>query len=144
MSCLGKAGRYRSFPNYIARAKEEHISQGFAWTAQLAQESKGAHRSVLRGIGPRKQSGEFDLVSVLTITVPDDSITPTFAAARLEINNWRWDGVPFLLSAGKGLEEQVAEIRIHFRDVPGNMFCGPGACPDANQLVIRVQPDEAI
>lgn len=77
-------------------------------------------------------------------TVPDDSITPTFAAVKLEINNWRWAGVPFLVSAGKALEEQIAEIRIHFRDVPGNVFCGSSGCPEANQMVIRVQPDEAI
>lgn len=77
-------------------------------------------------------------------TVADDSITPTFAAVRLEINNWRWADVPFMVSAGKGLEEQVAEIRIHFRDVPGNVFHGKSGCPQANQMVIRVQPDAAI
>ena len=76
--------------------------------------------------------------------VPDDSLTPTFAAARLQIDNPRWQGVPFLVSAGKGLDSRMTEIRIHFRDVPNRMFCGPEVCPDANQLVIRVQPDEAI
>jgi len=77
-------------------------------------------------------------------TVPDDSITPTFAAARLTINNPRWQGVPFLITAGKGLDARMTEIRIRFRDVPRSMFCGPDGCPDANELVIRVQPDEAI
>jgi len=77
-------------------------------------------------------------------TVADDSITPTFAAARLAIENQRWRGVPFLIQAGKGLNARMTEIRIQFRDVPGNMFCHTDGCPEANQLVIRVQPDEAI
>ena len=77
-------------------------------------------------------------------TVADDSITPTYAAARLAIDNPRWQGVPFLIEAGKGLDARMTEIRIRFRDVPGNMFCRPAGCPKANELVVRVQPDEAI
>ena len=73
-----------------------------------------------------------------------DSITPTFAAARLRLNNPRWEGVPVLVTAGKGLDARMTEIRIRFRDVPGNMFCKAGTCPVPNELVIRVQPDEAI
>jgi glucose-6-phosphate 1-dehydrogenase len=76
--------------------------------------------------------------------VPDDSVTPTFTSARLKIDCPRWDGVPFVMSAGKGLDARMTEIRIRFRDVPGNMFCQPSGCPDSNQMVIRVQPDEAI
>ena len=77
-------------------------------------------------------------------TVPNDSRTPTFAAARLRIQNERWDGVPFYVTAGKGLDARMTEIRIQFRDVPGNMFCNADGCPAANELVIRVQPDESI
>ena len=77
-------------------------------------------------------------------SVRNDSRTPTFAACLLKINNRRWDGVPFLLSAGKGLESQMTQIRIQFREMPGNIFCRIGGCPEPNQLVIRVQPDEAI
>jgi len=77
-------------------------------------------------------------------SVPDDSITPTFAAARLRVNSPRWKHVPFLIKAGKALDARMTEIRIQFREVPGNMFCQSGGCPEANELVIRVQPDEAI
>lgn len=77
-------------------------------------------------------------------SVPNDSITPTFAAAKLEIHNDRWEGVPFFIRAGKGLDARMTEIHIHFRDLPGDMFCDCDGCPEANQLVIRVQPDEAI
>ena len=76
--------------------------------------------------------------------VPDGSITPTFAAAKLQIDTPRWQGVPFFISAGKGVDVRMTEIRIHFREVPGNMFCGRGGCPEANQLIVRVQPEEAI
>lgn len=79
--------------------------------------------------------------------VPNDSITPTFAAAALFIDNARWDGVPFLMKAGKALYKRGAEIRVQFRHVPGNLYKGKYGCDldkATNELVIRVQPDEAI
>ena len=48
-------------------------------------------------------------------TVPKNSLCPTFAAIALHINNSRWDGVPFLLKAGKALHTRGAEIRVQFR-----------------------------
>ncbi|KAL5552658.1 hypothetical protein UlMin_040059 [Ulmus minor] len=80
-------------------------------------------------------------------TVPKDSLTPTFAAAALFINNARWDGVPFLMKAGKALHNKRAEIRVQFRHVPGNLYnrnFGTDLDRATNELVIRVQPDEAI
>ncbi|KAF8378034.1 hypothetical protein HHK36_029367 [Tetracentron sinense] len=80
-------------------------------------------------------------------TVPKNSLTPTFAAAALFIDNARWDGVPFLMKAGKALHTKRAEIRVQFRDVPGNLYkrgFGMDLDRSTNELVIRVQPDEAI
>ncbi|RVW37593.1 Glucose-6-phosphate 1-dehydrogenase, chloroplastic [Vitis vinifera] len=80
-------------------------------------------------------------------TVPKGSITPTFAAAALFINNARWDGVPFLMKAGKALHTRRAEIRVQFRHVPGNLYkrnFGTDLDKATNELVLRVQPDEAI
>lgn len=80
-------------------------------------------------------------------TVPSNSITPTFAAAALFIDNARWDGVPFLMKAGKALHNRRAEIRVQFRHVPGNLYkrsFGADLDQATNELVIRVQPDEAI
>ena len=54
--------------------------------------------------------------------LPRCSITPTFAACAVFVNNARWDGVPFLLKAGKALHSRVAEIRVQFRHVPGNLY----------------------
>lgn len=75
--------------------------------------------------------------------VPAGSIAPTYAAAVLHVRNRRWDGVPFLLRAGKGLDARMTEIRIRFRAVPGNIFDEAAAMPP-NELTIRVQPDAAI
>ncbi|KAF2292456.1 hypothetical protein GH714_023008 [Hevea brasiliensis] len=81
-------------------------------------------------------------------TVSTNSLTPTFAAATLFINNSRWDGVPFLMIAGKALHsKRVMEIRVQFRHVPGNLYnrnFGTDLDKATNELVLRVQPDEAI
>lgn len=80
-------------------------------------------------------------------TVPKNSLTPTFAAAAMFINNARWDGVPFLMKAGKALHTRGAEIRVQFRHVPGNLYKKNFATDldkATNELVIRVQPDEGI
>ncbi|KDP46341.1 hypothetical protein JCGZ_10181 [Jatropha curcas] len=75
-------------------------------------------------------------------TVPDHSNTPTFATVVLHIHNERWEGVPFILKAGKALNSRKAEIRLQFKDVPGDIF----KCKKQgrNELVIRLQPKEAI
>lgn len=73
-------------------------------------------------------------------TVPKNSITPTFAVCVLHINNERWEGVPFILKCGKALNERKTEIRIQLRTPPGSLF--PGVA--RNEIVMRVQPDEAI
>ncbi|KAF0293091.1 Glucose-6-phosphate 1-dehydrogenase [Amphibalanus amphitrite] len=74
-------------------------------------------------------------------TVPKDSVTPTFAAAVLRIDNERWEGVPFILRCGKALNERKAEVRLQYRDVAGDIFRGQ---PHRNELVIRLQPGEAV
>lgn len=74
-------------------------------------------------------------------TVPKDSTTPTYALAVLHINNERWEGVPFILRCGKALNERKAEVRIQYKDVPGDIFGGKAK---RNELVIRVQPGEAL
>lgn len=63
------------------------------------------------------------------------------------LNNARWDGVPFLLKAGKALESRTAEIRVQFRHVPGSLYhdkLNLAADAASNELVIRIQPNESI
>ncbi len=77
--------------------------------------------------------------------VAADSRTPTFAAMKILIDNWRWNGVPFYLRSGKRLSRSKAEISIHYRPVPHLMFAQTIGGPiEPNTLVLRVQPDEGI
>jgi glucose-6-phosphate 1-dehydrogenase len=77
--------------------------------------------------------------------VKKDSTTPTYAALRLAVENWRWQGVPFYLRSGKALTARVSEIGIQFRCPPHVMFPLPeGARLRSNYLAIAIQPDEGI
>ncbi len=81
--------------------------------------------------------------------VNPNSGTETYAALRLEIENWRWAGVPFYLRAGKRLKKRATEISIQFKQPPlliFNRMAGSGPCQDIqpNLLTIRIQPDEGI
>lgn len=77
--------------------------------------------------------------------VAPGSTTPTYAAARLLIDNWRWQGVPFFLRSGKRLPRRVTEIAIQFRQPPHLMFpLAAGQSIPPNVLAFRIQPDEAI
>jgi glucose-6-phosphate 1-dehydrogenase len=71
--------------------------------------------------------------------------TETFVALRVDIDNWRWAGVPFFLRTGKRLPERRTQIAIQFKPVPHSIF-GAQASEDltANRLVIDLQPDEDI
>jgi glucose-6-phosphate 1-dehydrogenase len=76
------------------------------------------------------------------------SQTETYAAVRLEIENWRWAGVPFYIRAGKRLAKRVTEITIQFKQPPMLLFKG-GECHDSsgikpNLISMRIQPDEGI
>jgi len=73
-------------------------------------------------------------------SVPKDSRCPTFASTVAYVRNERWDGVPFLIKAGKALNEQKTEIRVQFRDVTSGIFKDI----PRNELVIRVQPNESV
>jgi glucose-6-phosphate 1-dehydrogenase len=73
--------------------------------------------------------------------VAADSTTETFCALRLEIDNWRWAGVPFLIRAGKALPASVTEVRVVFKSTPWLGFMPRDAPrPEANQLVFRISP----
>jgi glucose-6-phosphate 1-dehydrogenase len=81
--------------------------------------------------------------------VDPGSGTETFAALRLEIENWRWAGVPFFLRAGKRMKKRATEISIQFKQPPlliFNRMQSTGPCPEIhpNLLTIRIQPDEGI
>jgi glucose-6-phosphate 1-dehydrogenase len=77
--------------------------------------------------------------------VPDDSHTETFAAIRLEVDNWRWAGVPFYLRTGKRLARKVTEIAITLKPVPHLGFTQDGSVGvKPNQLILTLQPNEGV
>ena len=78
-------------------------------------------------------------------SVAADSRVPTYAALRLMIDNWRWEGVPFFLRSGKRMAKRVTEIAVQFRRPPHLLFPVSNDREVApNVLAIRVQPEEGI
>jgi glucose-6-phosphate 1-dehydrogenase len=78
--------------------------------------------------------------------ISPSSRTPTFAAMKVLIDNWRWQGVPFYLRAGKKLAQHITEVSIHFQAVPSYLFphTGSSQVADPNVLSLRIQPQEGI
>ena len=74
------------------------------------------------------------------------SRTPTYAALRLFVDNWRWQGVPFYVRAGKSLARRTTEVSVHFQQIPFCLFGREDVCQliEPNVLAIRIQPDEGI
>jgi glucose-6-phosphate 1-dehydrogenase len=77
--------------------------------------------------------------------VPEDSRTETYVALRLEVDNWRWAGVPIYLRTGKRLARRVTEIAVTLKPVPHLAFAGEGSVGvQPNQLILAVQPNEGV
>jgi glucose-6-phosphate 1-dehydrogenase len=105
------------------------------------------------GIDEFAVRGQYGPGTVLGDTVPGyaqekgvdpNSSMETFAALRLNFDNWRWAGVPFYIRSGKRLQKHVTEIAIQFKEVPHRLFTDADSPLDANVLVIRIQPNEGI
>ena len=71
--------------------------------------------------------------------VAPDSTTETFAAVELEIDNWRWSGVPFFIRAGKCMPVKASEVTVVFKRPP-QLGIGHGRTPEPNQMTIRIEP----
>jgi glucose-6-phosphate 1-dehydrogenase len=77
--------------------------------------------------------------------VAEGSLVETYVAMCLQLESWRWGGVPVYLRAGKRLAKRITEVALHFRGLPHGLFRGsPGAGDEPNSLVMRIQPDEGI
>jgi glucose-6-phosphate 1-dehydrogenase len=76
--------------------------------------------------------------------VAKNSQTETFVALRLEIDNWRWAGVPIYLRAGKALPERVTEIRLFLRRTPRLAFLPESTRVEGNQIVLRIDPEPGL
>ena len=76
--------------------------------------------------------------------VAEDSTTPTWAAVKFAIDNWRWAGVPFYVRSGKRMEQRISEIAIEFKRVPHALFGKETGALSPNVLRLRIQPDEGV
>ena len=77
--------------------------------------------------------------------VPEDSRTETYVALRLEVDNWRWAGVPIYLRTGKRLARKITEIAVTLKPVPHLAFAAEGSVGvQPNQLILTVQPNEGV
>jgi len=95
------------------------------------------------------EAGEIDGVAVPAYRaepgVRPDSLTPTFAAMRVFLDNWRWRGVPFYLASGKRLPRKLTQLVIHFKEVPHSLFADINLGAIApNRLILGVHPEEKI
>jgi glucose-6-phosphate 1-dehydrogenase len=125
-----------------------------AFEADAVRDEKVKVLRALRPLSPAESvRGQYIEGSVLGEPAPAyraeekvkmDSVTETYAALKIFIDNWRWAGVPFYLRAGKRLPKRVTDISIHFRPAPYPLFSKLGMKMHANVLAIRIQPDEGI
>ncbi|XP_028064051.1 inactive glucose-6-phosphate 1-dehydrogenase 4, chloroplastic isoform X3 [Camellia sinensis] len=150
-------GRYFDEYGIIRDIVHSHILQTIALLAMEppisldGEDIRNEKVKVLRSIRKLELSdvvlGQYKASSGDKVDAYLDSLIPTFFAAALFIDNARWDGVPFLIKAGKGLIKHRVEIRIQFCHVPGNLYrdrMGHNINLASNELILRDVPDEAI
>lgn len=154
--CEGRAGYFDQF-GIIRDVMQNHLLQTMALIAMdcpvtlMAEDVRNEKVKVLRAVQPLTMEdlvvGQYtadeegkNSAYVDEKGVPAGSVTPTFATAVLHVQNPRWEGVPFILKAGKGLAEKKVDIRIQFKPCGTHLFPSTAA----NELVFIVQPNEAI
>lgn len=157
----GRAGYYES-AGALRDMVQSHLTQLATLVAMDAPSAINATAirqekvKVLRSIRPidpddvvrgQYRAGTIDGEAVAGYRDEDDvkprSRTATFAALRLEVDSWRWQGVPFLLRTGKRMHRRLTEIVLTFREPPVSLFHRFEACHlSSDTLVLRLQPDE--
>jgi glucose-6-phosphate 1-dehydrogenase len=165
---IGSRAGYYEKAGVIRDMFQNHILQLLTLTAMEAPVAFKADAvrdeklKILRSLRPIKDeqalentyraqyiSGEIDKQKVLgykeEVGVSASSITETYFAARLYIDNWRWAGVPFYIRSGKRMPHLITEVSIQFKQIPLKLFDWQNFAGDApNVLVLNVQPDEGI
>lgn len=116
-----------------------------SFNADALRNEKVKVLGAIRPFSPRDVvCGQYDGYTE-TDGVAPNSTTPTFAALRLMIDNWRWQGVPFYLRSGKALRDKISEVVVEFKCPPHMMFNMPdGDDFSPNILSLCIQPDEGI
>lgn len=171
----GKRGAYYDTAGATRDMVQNHILQLLTLIAMEpppvldANSIRGAKGMLLRGLqpftpelakthsvrgqyGPGVKDGQAIKGYRQEENVPTDSLTESFVAMKLKIENWRWAGVPFYLRTGKRLKSRLSEIAVTFKRPPMRLFeqnrdsdyCLMSDSPVPNQLVLRIQPQESI
>ncbi len=155
---VGRRADYYDHSGVLRDMFQNHLFQLMMVTAMegpvkfTADQVRDEKVKVLRAVRPLKGAdfadcgvrGQYEGYTQEEGVAPD-SPTETFAALRLYIDNWRWKGVPFYLRSGKGLSCRTTQIVIQFREPPHILFGeGKKSKPQANQLIIQIQPAEGI
>jgi glucose-6-phosphate 1-dehydrogenase len=146
-------GKFYDSVGALRDVVQNHLLQVLALVAMEPQsggasdELRAKKAEVFRAIAPADPKhcvrGQYDGYADVP-GVASDSTTETFVALRLEIDNWRWAGVPVYLRAGKALEHRVTEVRLILRDTPKLAFLSTPARVAANQVVLRIDPDPGL
>ena len=163
-----RRGRFYEKTGALRDMIPNHVFQLLAMTAMEppisfdADEIRNKKSDLLRSIRPLRYDeampeavrGQYAAGSVLGRPACDyrsepdvaaDSNIETYVACRIQIDNWRWAGVPFYLRTGKYLAARKTEIAIRFRSAPLSVFAGISpAAGNANWLVLRIQPNEGM
>jgi glucose-6-phosphate 1-dehydrogenase len=124
----------------VAAAAMEVPSRSDADTIKNAQAA--LFHSVVAASPEHYVRGQYDGYRQIDGVTPD-STTETYAALRLEIENWRWSGVPFFIRTGKRLPVTQTELRLVFKRPP-LLGLGRGRRAEANQIVVRLDPSTGI
>ncbi len=162
----GRAGYYET-AGALRDMVQNHLMQLFCLTAmeppnaldadsirnEKVKVLQAAHLADLSDLGLSATRGQYTSGWMKGKTVPSyrteegaspESTTPTYAALKLYIDNWRWKGVPFYMRTGKRMPKKVSEIAIQFKEVPFLMFQSASKQANPNVLALRIQPDEGI
>jgi len=156
---VGTRGKFYEETGVLRDIVQNHLLEVLALTAMEApntaeaEDVRGEKLQVLRAL---RQPWHDTIVRDVVLgqyrgyreepDVAPDSVTPTFAALRVFIDNWRWQGVPFYLRTGKRLAKRVTEVSFHMQPVPLSLFGREDVCEnlEPNVLTLRIQPDEGI
>ncbi|MGH2369418.1 MAG: glucose-6-phosphate dehydrogenase [Chloroflexota bacterium] len=125
----------------VAAAAMEAPSRGDPRTIKEAQVA--LFRSVVEADPAHYVRGQYEGYRSIDGVAPD-STTETYAALRVEIENWRWSGVPFFIRTGKRLPTTQTELRLVFKKPPRLGFGPAGHQPEPNQLVVKLDPSTGI
>ncbi len=159
---IGTRAGYYEEAGALRDMVQSHLAQVFtliameppvAFEAQAIRDEKVKVLRSIKRIDPdavvfgRYTAGEMDGQAVPgyheEAGVAADSTTETFVALRLDVDNWRWQGIPFYLRTGKRLPRRLTQIVVTFRDTPVYFFTKAGSDEvRSNKLVITLQPDE--